>query len=143
MTRARNTLLLSLLAFAPQACSRIETWQFTLAPGERGATLTTHRVTVVFEGVALTHPAGGTTGGATGSLVVAGSGTHRSSVTVRDKTLITSYADGVTTMTLEGYTCVLRNGGTWLEINDMQFDLAHGKHTIVVAKDGTPRIQDR
>lgn len=143
MTRARNALLLSLLAFAPQACSRIEAWQFTFAPGERGATLTTDRVIVIFEGVALTHPPGGTTGGATGSLVVAGYGTHSSSVTVRDKVFATSFADGVNTMTLEGYTCVLRKGGAWLEINDMQFDLAHGKPTIVVAKDGTPRIQDR
>lgn len=142
MTRSRTVLLLACLAFAPQACGHHETWRFTLARGEGGATIDMDRVTVIFEGVPLPQPESGVTGGASGALVVAGSGTHAHTVRMGDKTFVTTYADGVNTMTFAGYTLVLRKGGTWIEINDMQFDLAHGKHTIVVAKDGTPRVKD-
>ena len=97
-------------------------------------------VTLIFEGIPLAHPPGGRLGGASGSLVVAGYGTHRIKVTVAGKSFENSYADGVNTMTFEGYTLLLRESGCKLQVGTQEFDLAEGKKTIVIAKDGTARI---
>jgi hypothetical protein len=100
-------------------------------------------VTLVFEGVPLAHPPGGTLGGASGSLVVAGRGImHRNTVTVAGKSFENSYADGVNTMTFEGYTLILREAGGKVVVGTQELDLGGGKKTIVITKEGIARIRE-
>ena len=140
MHSLRPLSLVTLALLSLGGCSRVDSWQFSLAPGDGTARIDMDGVTLVFEGVPLAHPPGGHLGGATGSLVVAGSGTHRITVTVAGKRFENSYSNGVNTMTFEGYTLLLREAGGKLQVGAQEFDLAAGKKTIVVAKDGTARI---
>ena len=141
MRNLRPLILVTLAILSLGGCSRRQAWRFSLAPDNGIATIDMNGATLIFEGVPLAHPPGGTLGGASGSLVVAGTGTHRMTVTVAGKSFENSYANGVNTMTFEGYTLILREAGAKLQVGTQNFDLAEGKKTIVIAKDGTARIR--
>ncbi|MCZ6602723.1 MAG: hypothetical protein O6952_06940 [Planctomycetota bacterium] len=141
MHNPRPLILVTLALLSLGACSRRQTWQFSLAPHNGKARIDMDGVTLIFEGVPLVHPPGGNLGGASGSLVVAGAGTHRITVTVAGRSFENSYADGVNTMTFESYTLMLRERGAKLQVGTQEFDLAQGKTTIIIAKDGTARIK--
>lgn len=141
MHNLRPRLLVTLALLTLCGCGRLQTWQFSLAPSDGVARIDMDGVTLIFEGVALDHPPGGTRGGASGSLAVAGFGKHLITVRVAGLTFENSYASGVNNMTFEGYTLMLRDSGTKLQVGTQEFDLTSGKQTIVIAKDGTARIK--
>lgn len=135
--RSHLVLVLATLAtLCLVGCSPRQAWEYSLATRDGKALVDTDRVALVFEGVAFAPPAGG----ATGSLVVAGSGTHRSTVRFDDVSFESEYTGGTNTMKLEGYTFTLRERGKSLQIGAQEFDLRGAKQTIVVAEDGTAQV---
>ncbi len=140
MFNLQPPVLVTLALLCLGGCSRYQAWQFSLSPDNGRAKVDMDGLTLIFEGVPLDHPPGGHLGGATGSLTVSGTGTHSIKVTVAGNSFENSYADGVNTMSLEGYSLDLTDSGTRLQIGTQEFDLSDGKKAIAIAEDGTARI---
>ena len=139
---ASAVLLFALLVVSFAAgCERAEIWQFTLKPRQGKARIDMDRITLVFEGVALDHPTGGFRGGAGGSLAVAGSGRSEITVTVDGKSFKNAYANGVNTLTFEGYTLKILDRGRTLQVGEQVIDLRGEKKTIVVREDGSAVVE--
>ncbi len=140
---AATVLLFALIAVSFAAgCERAEIWQFTLKPHNGKASVDTDHVTLVFEGVALDHPTGGVGGGASGSLAVAGSGRSEITVTVDGKSFTNAYANGVNTLTFEGYTLKILDRGRKLQVAEQVIDLRGEKKTIVIREDGSAVVEE-
>ena len=144
-TKRNNILLLVplvLAALASTGCSGRQVWKFELKSQDDKAAIDMDGVTLIFEDVAVALPEGQTGGGASGSLVVAGSGTSKITVVAFGKSFTNSYSNGVNTMTFEGHSLKLLDGGTKLQIGTQEFDLTGEKKTVVIHKDGSAELQD-
>ena len=80
-------------------------------------------------------------GGASGTMNVAGSGPSGLKISAFGKNLSASYAGGVNTVTFDGLTFKLLDGGSKLQIGTQEFDLTGKKKTIVIRKDGSAQLQ--
>ncbi|MCH8822913.1 MAG: hypothetical protein IH984_05320 [Planctomycetes bacterium] len=133
---------MALFALTLSSCGSSETWQFTLKSQKDKAVIDMDKVTLIFEGVPMVLPQDQTGGGASGSLVVSGSGTAAVTVTAFGKSFTNYYNEGVNSMSFEGYTFNLLDTGTKLRIGTQVFDLTGEKKTIVIHKSGGAIVID-
>lgn len=135
-------LLVSLLACAgcTQGVPRIWNCDFHAESGV--AVLDTDRVRLVFEGVPIESPAGGSGGGAAGSLQVGGSGTSNIELTALNQKVTNHYRDGINTISLGNYTLALKDDGHVLVAGGKNLTLGDIKRTVVVHADGSADFQE-
>jgi len=128
-------LLLGLFA----SCSSHQTWKYRLGLENGAVQIDMDGVTLIFDGIP--HDGRDSANYASGSIVVAGTGTLRSKVTTQDLRFEQSYAEGVNTMSFAGHEFVLSETGSKLRIGSQEFDLSTGKPMILIAEDGTASVR--
>ncbi len=141
LRRAFLAMIVTVAVTGLAGCGRPRSWKYSIVPQDAIATIDMEGVKLVFEGVPCEPAPGVTFGEASGTVRVGGGGQHFGTMSIAGRTFTHSYADGVTTMTFEGYGLWLREGGGILEVGTREFDLSGGKRTIVIAKDGTARVK--
>jgi hypothetical protein len=130
------------LVLACVGCSKGPTvqWQCGFYEDSGHAVLDSEGVTLIFEGVPITVPAGKVGGGSTGSLQISGGSTTTITLAALDQTITNSYADGVNTISIADYSARIKDSGKTLEIGDKVFALDGKKVTIIIHPDGTAEI---
>ena len=101
----------------------------------------TNTVTLVFPDSTVPKSKNQSSGGASGTMNVAGPSSSGLKISAFGKNLSASYAGGVNTVTFDGLTFKLLDGGSKLQIGTQEFDLTGKKKTIVIRKDGSAQLQ--
>lgn len=130
------TLLIAPLGFVGcegerEAESRGEEWQLILEPRDEGTLLITDRFELLFENQKINRPIEGT-------IRIAGPG--QSNFTLGEGAISTQYANGTATINFGGHAIHITNNGSAIRIGEVVYQLTGDKTRIVIAADGTTRI---
>jgi len=139
--RIRILVALTAIALFSHGCRSHNSshWEITAKDGH--AVVHTNTVTLVFPDSTVPKSKNQSGGGASGTMNVAGPGSSGLKISAFGKHLSASYAGGVNTVTFDGLTFKLLDGGSKLQIGTQEFDLTGKKKTIVIRKDGSAQLQ--